>query len=183
MSILLLHQSFALIQLLRIGSELITLLNNRRDLLSRIHNCLGLLLDLHLLKVYLPPQLVSLLLVRRDVLNGAVQDRKLLLQELHGVIRYLLLHLQVEVLVAECLVLGQVLPELVAELFAELLRNERDVDELLGLVDFLGELELETHVDFDLTLELEAKGVDLLLHVEVLAVDDDELFLIGVAFE
>ena len=157
MSILLLHQSFALIQLLRIGSELITLLNDRRDLLSRIHNRLGLLLDLHLLKVYLPLQLVSQLLVRRDVLNGAVQDRKLLLQELHRVVCNILLHLQVEVLVAEGFIFGKVLSQLVTELLAHLLGHERHIGQLLCLAVLLVKLELEAHVHFDLSLELVAQ--------------------------
>lgn len=60
-----------------------------------------------------------------------MQNRELLLQELDAVVGDLLFHLDVEVRVAESLVSSQLRPELVAEVLPHLLRDERDVDQLL----------------------------------------------------
>lgn len=77
-----------------------------------------------------------------------MQDCELLLEELDAVVCDCLGHLEVEVLVKKRLVRGELFPQLVAELFSQLLRHQRYIDQLFGLSDFLLEFELEAHVDF-----------------------------------
>ena len=100
-----------------------------------------------------------------------MQNRELLLQELDAVIGNLLLHLYVEVRVAKSLVLCKLLAKLITEFLAHLLRHERNVDQLLGLRDFLFEFQFKAHVHFDLALQLGSQGVDMLLLVQYLAIE------------
>ena len=122
MGILLFNKSFAPVKLLGVISKLVSLLKNPSDLLSSFQYDLRLLLDRLLLKVNLTLDLVSEALVRPDFFNCAVQYCELLLQELHRVVRNILLHLQVKVLVAEGLILGKMLSKLGGKRLAHLFR-------------------------------------------------------------
>jgi len=88
------------VELLRVQSELVPLLQQTSDLVSQLSQLARLLLRAFCQILYLARHFVTQSLIGANIFYRVVQNGELLLQELHAMVSNLLLHVQVEVRIA-----------------------------------------------------------------------------------
>ena len=152
--VVLFNDSFVLVQVSCVLSELVPLLNQFGRLSLHLPDTRGQFFIIIRQQLYLHHHLVAELLVRSDVFYSVVQNSEVFLQVLDAVICDLLLHFQIKLRVVKGFVLSKLLSQLIREFLAHLLWDKRYVAQLLRQRILLLKFELKTHVQLDLSLKL-----------------------------